>query len=235
MNLPLNSLADTTDATEHARYNMIEQQIRPWDVHNLAVLETLAVVRREDFVPPAHYSQAFMDIEIPLTDAPDAMERGLCMLAPKIDARMLNDLEVQPHERALEIGTGSGYMAALLSRHAKDVLSLEINPELAEMARENLESAGITNVTVRLADGASDALAEGPFDVIVLSGSVEVLPQELLNKLADGGRLAAIVGRSPMMRYTIVQRQGQQFTTIQPWDTVAARLEGFATAPRFVF
>lgn len=235
MTLPLNSLLDHNDATEVARFNMVQQQIRPWDVHGEAVLDALYTLRREDFVPPSHYHQAFMDVSIPLTEAPDALEQGLCMFSPKIDARMINDLEIQPHERVLEIGTGSGYSAALLSRCAKEVVTLEINPELAETARENLESAGCTNVQVRVADGSSDALAEGPFDVIVLSGSVEVLPEALLAHLKDGGRLGVIVGRAPVMRFTIVAKQDGKLITTTPWDTVAPRLSGFATAPRFTF
>jgi len=229
MNLPLNRPANTSDANATARYNMIQQQIRPWVVQDENVLQALEDVRREDFVPPAAYDQAFMDVEIPLGIG------GQVMLCPKVDARMANDLEIQPSDRVLEIGTGSGYSAALLGRLAKEVLTLEINPELAEMARENLQSAGAGNVTVRVADGSQDALPEGPFDVIVLSGSVEVLPAALLEQLSDGGRLGAIVGQAPVMRFTLVKRQGKERTTTTPWDTVAARLHGFARAERFVF
>ena len=235
MNLPLNSLVDHSDATEHARYNMVEQQIRPWNVQHPALLEALHTLRREDFVPPAHYQKAFMDTEIPLRDDPLAMERGQCMLAPKIDARLANDLQLQPHERVLEIGTGSGYMAGLLSRVCQEVVTLEIDAELAEAARENLASAGCHNVTVRVADGSKDTLADGPFDAIVLSGSVQKLAEALLGHLKDGGRLIAIVGDLPVMRVTLVQKNGTQYTTTTPWDTVAPRLQGFATAPRFSF
>src|SRR5690606_36020840 len=132
------------------------------------------------------------DVEVPLTDDVAAATQGMCMLPPRVEARMINDLDIQPHERVLEIGTGSGYSAALLSRIAREVVTLEINPELADMARENLLSAGCTNVTVRVADGSKDLLPEGPFDVILLSGSVEILPQELLPHLKEGGRMAAI-------------------------------------------
>lgn len=235
MNLPLNSLVDHSDATEHARYNMVEQQIRPWNVQNEAVLEALHTLRREDFVPPAHYQKAFMDTEVPLREDAFAMERGQCMLAPKIDARLANDLQLQPHERVLEIGTGSGYMAGLLSRVCQEVVTLEIDAELAEAARENLASAGCSNVTVRVADGSKDALADGPFDAIVLSGSVQKLPEALLGHLKDGGRLIAIVGDLPVMRVTLVQKNGTQYTTTTPWDTVAPRLQGFAGSSKFVF
>ncbi|MBP7647178.1 MAG: protein-L-isoaspartate O-methyltransferase, partial [Comamonas sp.] len=148
MNLPLNSLLDRNDTTENARYNMVQQQVRPWNVDDNGVLDALYTVRREDFTPPAHYSLAFMDVEVPLSDDALAIEQGLCMFQPRVEARMINDLEVQPHERVLEIGTGSGYSAALLSRLAKEVVTLEINADLAEMARENLTDAGCTNVTV---------------------------------------------------------------------------------------
>lgn len=235
MNLPLNSLLDRNDATENARYNMVQQQVRPWNVDGEAVLEALYTVRREDFMPPAHYSLAFMDVEVPLTDDANAIAQGLCMFAPRVEARMINDLEIQPHERVLEIGTGSGYSAALLSKLAHEVLTLEINAELAEMARENLADAGCANVSVRVADGSKDTLPEGPFDVMLLSGSVEVLPQELLSHLKDGGRLGVIVGQTPVMRYTIVTKAQGQTATKSPWDIVAPRLQGFATAARFAF
>lgn len=235
MNLPLNSLLDRNDTTENARYNMVQQQVRPWNVDGDSLLDALYTVRREDFTPPAHYSLAFMDVEVPLTDDVNAIEQGLSMFQPRVEARMINDLEVQPHERVLEIGTGSGYSAALLSKLAKEVVTLEINADLAEMARENLTDAGCTNVTVRVADGSKDTLPEGPFDVILLSGSVEVLPTELFSHLKDGGRLAVIVGQKPMMYYTLVTKQNGNITTKSPWDIVAPRLQGFATAPRFAF
>lgn len=229
MTLPLNRPVDTSDTNATARYNMIQQQIRPWVVQDENVLQALHDVRREDFVPPAAYDQAFMDVEIPLGTG------AQIMLCPKVDARMANDLAIQPHERVLEIGSGSGYSAALLGRLAQEVLTLEINPELAEMARENLQSAGAANVTVRVADGSKDSLPEGPFDVIVLSGSTEVLPEGLLEHLKDGGRLGAIVGQAPVMCFTLVKRQGKERIVTTPWDTVAPRLSGFARAERFVF
>jgi protein-L-isoaspartate(D-aspartate) O-methyltransferase len=156
---------------EQARFNMIQQQIRPWDVLDSDVLHLLSVVRREDFVPPAHKALAFVDMEIPLRSGEDALRLGQCMLAPKVEARMLQDLAIQKHEKVLEIGAGSGYMAALLAQRAHRVISLEIVPELVTMARSNLQKAGIHNVEVRQADGAAGVPVESPFDVIVLSGS----------------------------------------------------------------
>ena len=237
MNLPLNTLANTSDPVSQARYNMIEQQIRPWNVLDADVLDLLAVVRREDFVPPAYRSMAFMDIEIPLVggDAEAAVRQGQCMLQPRVEARMLQDLQVQPTDRVLEIGAGSGYMAALLAHRAERVVSLEILPELAEMARENLRDAGIQNADVRVGDGARDTIPDGPFDVIVLSGSVAEVPASLLSLLRDGGRLAAVVGNEPVMRFTLVRRTGDRFVTTSPWDTIAPRLVHFPEPSGFTF
>ena len=232
---------------EQARFNMIEQQIRPWEVLDNQVLSLLAVVKREDFVPMAHRALAFVDMEIPLTAAlqqhPDQ-----CMLAPKVEARILQDLAVQKHEKVLEIGTGSGYMAALLAHRAQRVITLEIDPKLAQRARENLQKAGIYNAEVRTGDGAAnlaqavsgidplnDSLS-GPFDVMVLSGSVAEVPPALLNLLKVGGRLSAIVGFEPVMRATLITRVADNaWRTTQAWDTLAARLMHFPEPSTFSF
>lgn len=236
MNMPLNTSDNTSDPIAQARHNMIEQQIRPWNVYDTGVRNTLAEVRREEFVPPACRSLAFVDMEISLCGTTEEGTRtGQCMLAPRVDARILHDLKVQKNERVLEIGTGSGYMAALLGHRGKEVLSLEIVPELAAAARANLARTGVNNVSVRIGDGAVDALPEGPFDVIVLSGSVAEVPQRLLAQLCDGGRLGAIVGRDPIMRMTIVQRHGDRFETTQPWDTISPRLAHFPEPSTFKF
>lgn len=212
-----------------ARFNMIEQQIRPWNVLDLQVLELLDNVHREEFVPAAHKALAFADLEIPLP-------AGQCMLAPRLEARLLQDVAVQPHETVLEIGAGSGFMAALLAHRARQVLTLEIVPELAAFARSNLAQAGLTNVTVREADGSKLAAAEGNFDVILLSGSVGQIPQDLLQRLNVGGRLAAIVGDDPVMQCTIVTRtSATDFRTSATWETVVQRLQGFAEPERFQF
>lgn len=214
---------------EQARFNMIEQQIRPWDVLDAGVLHLLSVVKREDFVPLAHKALAFADMEIPLG-------HGQCMLPPRLEARMLQDAAVQKHEKVLEIGAGSGYMAALLAHRAQRVISLEIIPELAAMARVNLQKAGVHNAEVRQFDGSKGAPAEGPFDVIMLSGSVAEVPSALLANLKVGGRLIAIVGEEPVMRATIVTRTGEaDFKTSQPWDTVAPRLVNFPEPSHFHF
>ncbi len=236
MNLPLNTFADVHDATAQARFNMIEQQIRPWNVLDERVLETLAMVRREEFVPPAYQGMAFADVEIPLAHPVEEAERlGQVMLAPRVDARMLQELQLRPTDRVLEIGAGSGYMAALMAHQAEHVVTLELVPELVEFARENLRSAGVANADVRQADGARDPVPDGPFDVIVLSGSVAEVPDQLLALLRDGGRLGAIVGLEPMMRATIVRRLGDRFETEQPWDAIVPRLRHFPEPSAFRF
>ncbi len=214
---------------EQARFNMIEQQIRPWNVLDDQVLHLLSVVKREDFVPLAHKALAFVDMEIPIG-------HGQRMLAPRLEARLLQDAAVQKHEKVLEIGAGSGYLTALLAHQAQRVIALEIQPELAAMARTNLQKAGIHNAEVRQFDGAVGAAAEGPFDVIVLGGCVAEVPQNLLAQLKVGGRLLAIVGQEPVMRATIVSRTGEaEFSTRQPWDSAAPTLLNFPAPSPFRF
>ena len=200
---------------ETARYHMIEQQIRPWDVADSLVLDLLSIVKREEFVPKALKGLAFADLEIPLQGSgEDALSKGQCMLAPRVEARMLQDLGVKPHETVLEIGAGSGYMAALLGKQAQSVVTLEIVPELVTMARDNLRNAGIHNVKVRLADGANLGMFETSVD----------------------GRLGAIVGSEPVMRGTLITKTGDSaFKTTQGWDTWAPRLQNFPEPSRFTF
>jgi len=215
--------------TEQARFNMIEQQIRPWDVLDPAVLSLLTVVKREDFVPAAYRSLAFVDTEVPLP-------AGQCMLAPRVEARMLQELNVHRHERVLEVGAGSGYMAALLAHRAQHVTTLEIVPELARMASDNLRRAAVVNARVVEADGSRGFPTEAPFDAIMLSGSVAEVPQGLLGQLKVGGRLIAIVGQQPVMRCTLVTRSGEHaFASVDLFDTVAPRLSGFDEPPKFRF
>ena len=214
---------------EQARFNMIEQQIRPWDVLNMGVLALLAIVKREDFVPPAHKALAFVDTEVPLMN-------GQCMLTPKVEARLLQELDVRRHERVLEIGTGSGYMAALLAHRAQHVTTLEIDPELAAFASANLKRAGVRNATVVAADGVGGFPAEAPFDVILLSGSVADVPGVLVGQLKPGGRLAGVFGRDPVLRAELVRRgTGEGVERIVLFETWAPRLKGFGEPKRFHF
>jgi protein-L-isoaspartate(D-aspartate) O-methyltransferase len=216
---------------------MIEQQVRPWEVVDAQVLALMTDVRREDFVPAAYRNIAFADLDVPLTQPAQA---GVSMLPPKVQARMLQDAAVQPTDTVLHIGTGSGYMAALLGKQAKQVLSLEIQPALAEQARIHLQQAGLTNVEVRCADAAAwgfkacEALL--PYDVIVLSGSVAQVPPALLMLLKVGGRLIAIVGDEPIMRATTVTRVSDtSYATVQPWDCAVPRLHHFPQPTGFRF
>ena len=220
---------------EQARFNMIEQQIRPWEVLDSQVLALLAIIKREDFVPAAYRALAFADMEIPLSSN-QQQQPSQCMLSPKVEARILQDLALQKHEKVLEIGTGSGYMAALMGHRAQQVISLEIDPALAQTARANLLRAGIYNAEVRAADGSDPQVCKGQFDAIVLSGSVAEVPAALLEQLKVGGRLSAVVGHEPVMRATLVTRVGEAaWHTTQAWDTVAPRLLGFPEPSKFSF
>ena len=213
---------------EQARFNMIEQQIRPWDVLDKGVLDLLAVVRREDFVPAAYRALAFVDTEVPLGE-------GECMLAPRVEARMLQELQVQRHERVLEIGAGSGFMAALLGHRAQSVISLEIRPDLAKLAADNLRRAGASNVAVVQADGVHGYAAEAPFDAILLSGSHAKVPADLLGQLKPGGRLLAIEGSEPVMEVVRYTNGPTGIVRVALFDANAPRLVGFAEPARFHF
>ena len=214
---------------EQARFNMIEQQIRPWDVLDQSVLSLLAVVKREDFTPPVYRSMAFVDTEVPLPG-------GQCMLAPKVEARLLQELAVRKHERVLEVGAGSGFMAALLGHQAQHVTTMEIVPELAKLAADNLKRASVMNVKVVQASGSRGLAADAPFDVILLSGSVAEVPPAVLAQLKLGGRLAAVVGQLPVMRAMLFTRSSEQsFSSVDLFDTVAPRLKGFDEPTRFTF
>jgi len=218
---------------DQARFNMIEQQIRPWEVLDGQVLSLLSVVKRENFVPLAHKALAFVDMEVPLQANGSESQ---VMLAPRVEARFLQDAALQATDKVLEIGTGSGYMAALAAHQAASVLSFEIDSALAQQARANLQASGVSNVEIRNADGSQGAVADGPFNVIFLSGSVPEVPQALLNQLAIGGRLLAVVGEDPVMRASVITRTGeQQWQTSEPWDTLAPRLQGFPEHNRFSF
>ena len=184
---------------EQARFNMVEQQIRTWEVLDPTVLDLLFEVKREEFVPEAHRGIAFADLEVPLG-------HGEAMLAPKVEARILQELAIQPHETVYEVGTGSGYLTALLARRARHVTSAEIHPDLSRRAGTNLKRAGIANVTLLEGDGARAPLAESAFDVIVIGGSMPLLPQAFLDRLGVGGRLFAVLGDPPAMKAVVVRQ-----------------------------
>lgn len=214
---------------EQARFNMIEQQIRPWEVLDPQVLDLLFVVKREDFVPAAYRNLAFADMEIPIGS-------GQVMLAPRVEARLLQELGVKKTDKVLEIGTGSGYMAALLAARADHVVTVECRSELAEFARENLSKAGISNVTIENGCGAQGWSARGPFDAIVVSASMPVVPEALLKQLRVGGRLAVVVGEAPVMEAQLITCTGDGvYQTVNLFETVVPALDGVGAKPAFSF
>ena len=214
---------------EQARFNMIEQQIRTWEVLDPAVLELLFEVKREDFVPPEHRALAFADLELPLG-------KGESMMQPKVEARILQELAIEPHETVYEVGTGSGYLTALLSRRARHVTSAEIHGELRTRAAENLRRAGRGNVTLLEGDSAAAPLAERAFDVIVIGGSLPVLPQAWLDRLSPGGRLVAVVGDLPVMKAVLVRHpESTSFQHVELFETLLKPLVNAPQPPRFRF
>ena len=218
---------------EKARFNMIEQQIRPWDVLSLDILDLLVVVKREAFVPAAYKDMAFFDTEIPLPG-------GQNMLAPRCEARLLQEANIKKHENVLEIGAGSGYMAALLAHRARHVTTLEIEPALKELAEKNLKNYGVTNADVVLADGAKgwsgNSQHSGPFDVIIVSGSLPVLPSTMLEQIKTGGRILAIIGEEPVMTAQIVTRLSDtEYETVKLFETSATPLRNAMTPSHFTF
>ena len=226
-------MAVATMDFEQARFNMIEQQIRPWEVLDPVVLKLLSVMRREDFAPQSYKELAFADVEIPLGGSAN---KSQTMLEPKMEARMLQELCIKTKDTVLEIGTGSGYMAALVAAKAEFVYSVEIDPTLVEMARRNLRQAGVANVSVDLGDGAQGWPLYAPYDAIVLSGSMPVLPETLLRQLKIGGRLVAVVGEAPVMQLQLVTRTKENaFNTINILETVVAPLINATQRDKFVF
>ncbi len=214
---------------EQARTNMVEQQIRPWEVIDQDVLDLLYVVPRENFVPPAARNLAFVDMEIPIGE-------GERMWAPKIEARALQALAVRKSDRVLEVGTGSGYLTALLAHRAAQVLSVEIKPALAAFGRANIERHGVDNVTLETGDAARGWAGGAPYDVIVLTGSVPILPQTVLEQLAPGGRLFAVVGEAPIMTAQLIScAVAGSFRTLGLFETVLAPLDNCEQPSRFRF
>ena len=226
-------MAATTMDIEQARFNMIEQQVRPWEVLDPTVLSLLSVVKREGFVQAAHKDLAFADVEVPVGTKGIV---GQTMLAPKIEARILQELNIRAKDKVLEIGSGSGYMAALIAAKAEFVYTVEIDPELVDLARKNLQQAGVANVSVDLGDAAQGWPLYAPYDVIVISASTPILPESILKQLKIGGRLVAVVGEAPAMQMQLVTRTEENaFATINVFETVIAPLINATQRESFVF
>ncbi len=218
---------------EQARFNMIEQQIRPWDVLDKAVLDLLTVVKCEEFVPAAYRSLAFADTEIPLPF-------GENMFTPKMEARILQETAVKKHENVLEIGAGSGYMAALPAYKARHVTTIEIRPELKTLAEKNLAAYGVDNVSVAVGNGSQGWAGSGssgaPYDVIVISGALPVLPEIFLQQIKVGGRILAIIGEAPVMSAQRITRESEHgYATDKLFETVVKPLHNAVTPSHFKF
>jgi len=217
---------------EQARYNMVEQQIRTCEVLDQDVLDLLFTVRREEYVPPQYRTLAFVDFEIPLPGEGTARPR---MWTPKMEARVLQELRVSRADRVLEIGTGSGYLTALLASSAAEVLSVEIDPALAESARRKLAQHGFGNVRVECGDGAR-GYGEDAYDVIVLTGSTPILPDRFMQQLRPGGRLFAVVGEAPVMKARLIRFTAPHArVSTDLFETVIQPLQNALVPERFVF
>ena len=212
-----------------ARHNMIEQQIRPWDVLDQRILDLIEQLPREDFVPKAYLSLAYADLNIPIG-------HDQVMMAPKVEARLLQSLAVRPQDTALEIGTGSGYLTALLSRSARQVYSVDIYPDLVEEAERKLAAHGIDNVMLETGDAAHGWGGHGPYDVIAVTGSLPLLPDALRESLKPGGRLFVVTGEAPVMEARLITRLADQAWTDKTlFETVLPPLVNATPPRRFTF
>lgn len=218
--------------TERARFNMVEQQVRTWEVLDPDVLELLFTVKREEFVPPQYRALAFADLELPLTDDRHA---GQAMWPPKLEARVLQALAIRPGERVLEIGTGSGYFTALLSARGAEVTSVEIDPRRADEARAKLVRHGFGRASVEVGDG-SRGYGRHSYDIIVLTGSTPVLSGAFAEQLTPGGRLFAIVGEAPVMKARLVRWNAPGAPVVNDlFETVVPPLINAPEPARFTF
>ncbi|WEN41195.1 Protein-L-isoaspartate O-methyltransferase [Thauera sp. GDN1] len=214
---------------EKARFNMVEQQIRPWEVLDQDVLDLLMTVKREEFVPAAYRELAFTEVEIPIGC-------GQVMLKPVIEGKVLQALRLAKSDSVLEVGTGSGYFAALLAARTEWVRTIEIEPELVKLAGTNLARNGVENVVVVQGDGIGGWAERAPYDVIVVSGGLPFVPQALLEQLKVGGRLFAFVGEAPVMKARLVTCEGEgRFRTEDIFETVVPMLKNAPQRDGFSF
>ena len=213
---------------EQARFNMVEQQVRTWEVLDQRVLDVLSSVPRDHFVPPEYRRLAYADTGIPLPG-------GEHMMAPRMEARMLQALQPRAGERVLEIGTGGGYVTALLAALGAKVTSIEIDPALSATAKTALAAAGADDVTLLVGDGLHGWPDGAPWDVIAVTGSIPVFDHALQQQLSVGGRLFVVVGEEPVMEALLVTRVGEdEFSRESLLETVLAPLRGASAPPRFV-
>ncbi|AUL48592.1 protein-L-isoaspartate O-methyltransferase [Bordetella trematum] len=220
--------ASTLPDVEQARFNMVEQQIRPWNVLDTRVLDALFAVRREQFVPPAMRALAFSDLEIPLEI--NAVDTRQNMLSPKMEARLAQELQLQPIDCVLEIGTGSGYQAALLAHLAQQVTSVEIDSRLVAFAQQNLQLNNVSDVKIETGDGRN-GWGSTEYDAILVTGSVPVVPDALKYQLRVGGRLVVVVGEAPLMTACRITRTtAASFETVELFETVIKPLRGVSVS-----
>ncbi len=214
---------------DRARFNMIEQQIRPWEVLDQRVLDTIAAVPRERFVPERYRHLAFADLEIPLG-------HDQFMMAPKVEARMLQSLEIRDDDLILEIGTGSGYVTACLARLGRSVDSVDIFADFTESARAKLEAEGIRNVMLETGDAAHGWNQGQAYDVIAVTGSLPEYVTDFERQLAVGGRLFVVVGEPPVMEAMLVRRvREEEFHRTPVFETCLRPLLHVSRRPRFAF
>ncbi len=214
---------------EQARFNMIEQQIRPWNVLDVSVLELLTIVKRENFLPANQKSLAFMDTELPLAD-------GSLMLTPKVEARIVQDVAIKKHESALVVGSGTGYLPALLAVHARHITCVEASQPVFAFARSALQREGASNVNLVEGDASNGWQSDAPYDVIVLSGSVPTLPDAFKQQLKVGGRLFVIIGEAPVMTAYLITRTGTaDYATKALFDTNVPAMANAAPVSEFSF
>lgn len=214
---------------EQARFNMIEQQIRPWDVLNQVVLDLLTQVKREDYVPPMYRTLAFVDMEIPLG-------HGEAMMSPKLEARILQELAIKKTDLILEVGTGSGYLTALLAQLGRHVHSVDIVPEFKTLASAKLQAHGISNTSLEVGDASRGWSRHGKYDVIVITGSTPVLPDTFMQDIKIGGRLFAITGDAPAMTAQLITCIADgAYNTVTLFETSVPTLKNAVQPERFVF
>ncbi len=214
---------------EQARFNMVEQQIRPWDVLDFKVLDLLQLTPREEFVPKGYEELAFADMEIPL-------DHGEVMLAPKIVARMMQAANIHESDSIFEVGTGTGYGTALLAKAAREVESVDIHPDFIETAQQNLTNQGIDNVTLDTRDAAQGVGSDRLYDVIIITGSLPTLPDSFQHSLQRGGRLVAVVGNAPVMQAVLITRSGDnEWSEEVLFETEIPPLRNVAAVKPFTF